>query len=92
MTHNPVFIPVLEIGTALKVSLYKKAHFILVQIHLAHVIAVIIIVHIVSAAFAVGGFRLFHLHNPFKFLFYFLLCHGNDGGASMGTGVGIFEL
>ena len=57
MSHNPVLVPVLEIGTAVEAALDEEAHFVLVQVHFADVVA---------AHLAVGGLRLFlgHVDSP----------------------------
>ena len=54
-SHDPVLVPVLEIGTFVEAPLNKKAHLILIQIHLADVVTVILVVNVIAAVFAVRG-------------------------------------
>ena len=70
MSHNPVLVPVLEIGTAVEAALNEEAHFVLVQVHFADVVAVIVVVDVVAAHLAVGRLRLFlgHVDSPLSIL------------------------
>ena len=54
-SHDPVLVPVLEIGTFVEAPLNKEAHLILIQIHLADVVTVILVVNVIAAVFAVRG-------------------------------------
>lgn len=64
MPYNAVFIIKAEVRAGVVRAGEKSAHFVLIEVRHAGEAVVIIVINIVYAAFAVGGFCIIHREVP----------------------------
>lgn len=64
MFYNAVFIVKAEVRAGVVRACEKSAHFVLVEVRHAGEAVVIIVINVVHAAFAVGGFCIIHREVP----------------------------